>query len=221
MWISQRGRITSRKSGTNNKYFAINDRIGNENIHVEGTEAPRSFSEGTGIRKYDKNDPSVAKMRKERAKTYAKYGIGFGLTAQSQHKPIQSDHEILTYFANGRRKNVSINNIKSISDIKSIINGLTGIVLTDYMLKTEIEHRIINKTLAFFLLIQNQEDDACKIKIRYAGVIKLKKRITLLKEVRKQKQTKAALKKTSLKNYPIKHANNIRGFDTLNKFRKG
>jgi len=207
----------SKRSGSNGKYYAINDKIGNENIHVEGTEAPRCFSEGTGIRKYDKNDPFVAKMRKERAKTYAKYGIGFGLTAQSQHKPTQSDDEILSDFANGRRNNISFNKIKSTNVIKLIINKYTGIALTDDIFNAEIEHRIVSKTLAYSLLIQKQENDTYAIKLRKAGIVKQAERKTLFEEMRKQKHVKKKAKKISAKNNPIKHVNSIRGFNVLKK----
>lgn len=54
----------------------INDKIGEEKMPVEGTEAPRSFLDGTGKRKYDKNDSSVVIMRKNRAKTYRLHGVG-------------------------------------------------------------------------------------------------------------------------------------------------
>lgn len=64
----------SRQSNGHN--YAINDRIGEASMPVEGTEAPRSFGYGTGKRKYDKNDPSVAEMRKRRARSYSKPSIG-------------------------------------------------------------------------------------------------------------------------------------------------
>lgn len=51
---------------------------------VDGAEAQRSFSYGTGIRKYDKDDPSVGIMRKRRSAAYAKYGIGTNTAANSR-----------------------------------------------------------------------------------------------------------------------------------------
>lgn len=56
-------------------YF-INDKIGGENVPVEGTEPLRSFADGTGKRKYDKDDPSVGEMRKRRARTYSSPMVG-------------------------------------------------------------------------------------------------------------------------------------------------
>lgn len=43
---------------------------------IEGAETPRSFGEGTGKRKYAKDDVSVIAMRKARARGYRQHGIG-------------------------------------------------------------------------------------------------------------------------------------------------
>lgn len=67
-------------------YIAVNDRIGEEKMPVEGTEPPRSFAAGTGKRKYDKDDESVVEMRKRRAKTYANPlpGMPWGFTMNTR-----------------------------------------------------------------------------------------------------------------------------------------
>lgn len=64
--------------------YSINDKIGSEHMPVEGAEAPRSFADGTGKRKYDKNDSSVVEMRKQRARAYSNpsFGMPWGFTSK-------------------------------------------------------------------------------------------------------------------------------------------
>lgn len=73
--------------------YSVNDKIGSQSMPVEGTEAPRSFGEGTGKRKYDKNDPSVEEMRKRRSRIYSHPTIGMpwgSTTSQSKKKTIKT-----------------------------------------------------------------------------------------------------------------------------------
>ena len=68
--------MARQSNWSKDNYIATNDKVGSSRMPIEGTEAPRSFAEGTGKRKYDKNDPSVEVMRKRRAQQYRTSGVG-------------------------------------------------------------------------------------------------------------------------------------------------
>lgn len=209
-----------RNSNSGGKYYAINDRVGSTRMPVEGTEGLRSFSDGTGIRKYDKNDPSVAKMRKDRAKAYATRGVGVGLAAQSSHTSQQSVQEVVAGFKNGRKIRISIGNIKSISNVQTLVYQLTSVRIADEQCRVGVEFRIAGESTAYSAYIQKQENDNYFLKLKIDGTVKKRRQKTLLELVKEQKRKATKTKSVKAHKASYEHANSIRGFEQLDALKK-
>lgn len=203
-----------------NNYYAINDKIGSIGMPVEGAEPIRSFAEGTGIRKYEKDDPSVIKMRRARAESYQKRGIGIGLAAQTPDSFKRSPSELVLDFQNGRRKSIFVDRLGSLSSVKTIVNKLTGIQLTDEQINIGVKSRITGSCLAYLLLVELRDTELYSVSLRVDGIIKKKHEPTLLRQIKMARRKKEAAKKF-VKRVQHKHVNAIRGFEALEEFKKG
>lgn len=187
---------------------------------VDGTEAPRSFSYGTGIRKYDKNDPSVEKMRRDRSRMYAKGGIGTGLAAQYTLKKTLS--EVIIDFKAGRKRSIKVESIKSTARIVDIVCSATGVKLDFSDRIFEFKRTITSKTdHRYRLNVSKSLDDTWRLEIIFDGVVKRrnknkhnasKPRRRTVRSISSNSEAKIARQKQAM---DFSHNNTIRGFDKL------
>ena len=71
--------------------------IGDPRMPIDDASPTRSFADGTGKRKYDKNDPSVDEMRKRRANDYRspKSGMPWAFTVTRKRPPVRKSKDTL------------------------------------------------------------------------------------------------------------------------------
>ena len=184
---------------TKNGSTHTNDRIGATRIPIDDVAPIRAFADGTGKRKYDKDDPSIHAMRKNRATTYRKFGIGFSTSSNSTSAYASSSIKTnpIADFRAGRKKLLTVGGITSISQANKCISIVLGDTPeTAYI--TNIEKQTVGITInrVRYSIHINKSGDESTIKFNRTGAIaKARYRKSLLQTVRQLKAERLSTKR--------------------------